>query len=80
MCSGAINVTAPAGQSSAAVVFPAPTPHPPAESVVCSPASGSAFPVRATQVTCPAYGFNGPFADGLRATCEFPVVVNEAQP
>jgi hypothetical protein len=70
-----ITVTAQTGESGAVVTFPLPTPHPPAKSVACTPASGSTFPVGTTQVTCTASGYSPPFS-GITMSCVFPVIVN----
>lgn len=66
-----------AGQCGAVVSYPAPTGNSPCPGLTfsCSPASGSFFPIGATNVTCTARD-----ASGQTATCTFKVTVNDTQP
>lgn len=65
------------GQCSAVVTFmtPTPTDNCPGATVTCSPASGSAFPVGTTTVTCTATD-----ASMNMASCTFNVTVNDTEP
>jgi CSLREA domain-containing protein len=74
-CAGNITQTADPGQCTAIVNFnPTATDNCPV-TVVCNPASGAAFPVGTTTVTCAATD-----AGGLTASCSFTVTVNDTQP
>jgi subtilisin-like proprotein convertase family protein len=66
------------GQCGAVVSYPAPTGEPGCDPIVCSPVSGSFFPVGTTTVNCQAQaGGNG--QQGA-PTCSFTVTVNDTQP
>ncbi len=72
------NITVPndAGQCSAVVSFVATVAdNCPGATIVCSPPSGSTFPVGTTTVTCTATD-----ASGNTDTCTFTVTVNDAEP
>ncbi|MFD0767385.1 HYR domain-containing protein [Bacillus sp. CGMCC 1.60114] len=77
-CSANITQANDPGESGAIVHYPAPvvSDNCPGVTAVCSPASGSFFPVGTTMVTCTATD-----ATGNTATCSFTVTVtNEAPP
>ncbi|HVG22436.1 MAG TPA: HYR domain-containing protein, partial [Blastocatellia bacterium] len=77
-CPADITTSTDANQCSAVVNYPAPAASdacPGAVSVVCTPASGSAFPKGATTVACTATD-----ASGNQASCSFTVTVNDTQP
>lgn len=61
-------------QCGAVVTYNAPTTTGGCGTVVCSPASGSFFPVGTTTVTCKSNNFAGP------ETCTFTVTVQDTQP
>jgi hypothetical protein len=72
ICPANLTASAPAGQCSAIVNYPAPTVTGPANTVItCTPPAGSSFPAGATTVNCVAVT-----AAGSRATCAFIVTVN----
>jgi hypothetical protein len=75
-CPANIVVVPPSGQSSAVVTYPAPTvsDNLPGATVACLPASGSAFPLGVTTVSCTATD-----AQGNRAGCSFSVTVGGPQ-
>jgi hypothetical protein len=72
LCPSNVTVTAPTGQCTPAVTYPAPTvlDNCPGVSATCSPPSGSPFPVGTTVVTCSATD-----SSDLRVTCSFSVIV-----
>jgi hypothetical protein len=72
-CPGNVSTNIPQGQTSAVVNYPAPTASDncPGVGAVCSPASGSSFPVGTTTVTCTATD-----ASANVRTCTFTVTVN----
>ena len=72
VCPANVTVGAASGQTSAIVNYPAPTASDncPGVIVVCSPASGSSFPLGATTVNCTATD-----ASGNQAGCSFTVFV-----
>jgi hypothetical protein len=83
ICGGCTSITCPANitqsndpnQCGAVVTYPAPTPNGSGcGTVVCSPASGSFFPVGTTAVSCDA---SGTFAN---PDCTFTVTVVDTQP
>jgi len=71
-CPSNVTVVGTPGQPGAVVNYPAPTASDncPGVTVLCSPASGSTFPVGTTTVTCTATD-----AAGNTATCSFTVTV-----
>lgn len=71
-CPSNVTVVGTPGDPGAVVTFPPPTASDncPGVTVVCSPASGSTFPVGTTTVTCTATD-----ASGNTATCSFTVSV-----
>ncbi|MEW6208225.1 MAG: LamG-like jellyroll fold domain-containing protein [Acidobacteriota bacterium] len=75
-CPTNITVTANLGSSSVAVSYPAPTASDncAVASIVCSPASGSVFPIGATTVTCAATD-----SSDNTASCAFIVTVLSPQ-
>ncbi len=73
-CPADITVNADNGLCSAVVTYSTTSTGCPVPTVVCSPASGSAFPKGATTVTCTASNNSGP-----DATCTFTVTVNDTQ-
>jgi uncharacterized repeat protein (TIGR01451 family) len=70
-CPGDVTVTAPAGQCSATVTYPAPTTSGNCGVVTCTPASGTVFLSGTTPVTCSSD--QGP-------SCTFSVTVTAAAP
>lgn len=72
VCPASVNVSPAAGQSSAVVTYPPPTAtdNLPGVTTVCSPPSGSTFPLGTTPVTCTATDSNG-----NQASCTFSVNV-----
>lgn len=72
VCPASVNVSPAAGQSSAVVTYPPPsvTDNLPGVTTVCSPPSGSTFPLGTTPVTCTATDSNG-----NQASCTFSVNV-----
>jgi hypothetical protein len=75
-CPPNVSVLPPAGQTSAVVNYPPPTVSDnfAGVTVVCSPVSGSSFPLGSTTVTCAATD-----AGGNRSSCSFVVGVGESQ-
>ncbi|HXG68863.1 MAG TPA: HYR domain-containing protein, partial [Blastocatellia bacterium] len=73
ICPAPVVVTAAPGQCNPIVEFPAPrvVDNCPNTSVVCTPASGTPFPVGVTTVTCTARD-----VQNATATCSFTVTVN----
>jgi hypothetical protein len=69
--------TAPVGVCGAPVSYPAPTVSAPngVKSLTCTPASGSAFPLGLTTVTCTVVD-----QANLSASCTFTVTVNDQEP
>jgi hypothetical protein len=74
-CPANITQANDANQCGAVVNYPAPTTTGDCNAIVCSPASGSFFPVGTTTVTC-----SDTAARRGAATCSFTVTVNDAQP
>ncbi len=76
-CPADISVANDPGQCAAIVNFPPPvsTGGKGAVTIVCTPASGSSFPVGTTQVSCVATD-----SDGITATCFFAVTVTDSTP
>jgi len=76
-CPASITTNTDAGQCSAVVNYATPTgsDNCPGVTVVCSPASGAAFPKGTTTVNCLATD-----AASLTASCSFTVTVNDNQP
>lgn len=72
VCPASVNVSPAAGQTSAVVTYPAPSvsDNLPGVTTVCSPPSGSTFPLGTTPVTCTATDSNG-----NQASCTFSVSV-----
>jgi hypothetical protein len=70
-CPANITVNNDPNQCSAVVTYTTPTPGTGCGTISCSPASGSAFPVGTTTVTCTSTA--GP-------SCTFTVTVNDTQP
>jgi HYR domain len=70
-CPANITVGNDPNQCGAVVNYPAPTTSGPCDTVTCSPAAGSFFPVGTTTVTCTSTA--GP-------SCSFTVTVNDVQP
>ena len=70
-CPANITVSNDPNQCGAVVIYPAPTANADCGTVVCSPASGSFYPVGTTTITCTTTA--GP-------TCSFTVTVNDTQP
>ena len=75
-CPANVSALPQPGQNSAVVNYPPPTTSDnlPGVTVVCSPQSGSSFPLGSTTVTCTATD-----AGGNRAVCSFTVGVGAAQ-
>jgi uncharacterized repeat protein (TIGR01451 family) len=73
-CPANVSVLPPAGQASAVVNYPPPTVSDnfPGINIVCSPASGSSFPVGSTTVTCTATD-----TGGSQTSCSFIVGVGQ---
>jgi hypothetical protein len=75
ICPADVNVSNDPGQCSAVVDYIASaTDNCPGATILCSPASGSAFPVGTSPVTCTATD-----AAGNTATCSFNVTVNDTE-
>ena len=74
-CPTNIAVSNDVNQCGAVVSYPAPTTTGACETVICTPASGSFFPVTpgGTTVTCSSSGQNN-------ASCTFAITVNDTQP
>src|SRR5688500_11257879 len=72
-CPANITVSNDPNQCGAVVNYPAPTTSGTCGAPICSPASGSFFPVGATTVTCSASGSGTP-------TCSFAITVVDTQP
>ena len=71
-----IEVTAPPGQTGAPVSYPPPPVHDSTGPIrpICTPASGSTFPIGTTDVTCSATGTGG------TTTIQFPIIVDPPPP
>ncbi len=70
-------------QCGAVVNYPAPETEGDCTNIICSPASGSFFPVGTTTVTCTADSggdIGVPSGKGGPASCSFTVTVNDTQP
>lgn len=72
ICPADFSVQAAAGQSSVIVIYPPPIVNTPQSTVVCSPPSGSSFPIGATTVTCTATSPSGDIHN-----CSFTITVIE---
>lgn len=75
-CPANLTVVPATGQTSAVATYPAPivSDNLPGATVVCSPSSGSTFPLGMTRVTCTAAD-----ARGNRAGCSFIVIVGSPE-
>jgi hypothetical protein len=73
MCPANVTATAPPGQTSAIVTYPAPTvsDNCPGATASCAPPSGSSFPLGTTTVTCTATD-----ASNNQSSCNFTVSVS----
>ena len=71
-CPAPVSVCVAAGVASSNVTYAAPTTTGDGAAVVCSPASGSSFPLGTTTVNCTAT------TGGGQATCSFTVTVGDA--
>ncbi len=76
-CPDDITGTADPDQCSAVITYPGPTVTDdcPTGATVCAPASGSAFPIGITTVTCSVSD-----SFGNTASCSFTVTINDTQP
>lgn len=76
-CPANVAVSNDAGQCGAVVNYPAPTTNGDCGPIVCTPPSGSFFPVGATPILCFEDAGEG---GGGGSTCGFDVTVNDTQP
>lgn len=77
-CPADQNVSTAAGTCSATVNYPQPTPTGQCGQVICTPASGSLFPLGQTQVDCVEQIVG--VTEGLGASCAFNVTVADNEP